>query len=303
MIGTMLLSLGRPIQKRGVLAYATSVSPSGLLDATNAQRTQNGAGSLQASSALSAAAQAKANDMIARNYWAHVTPDGQQPWVFMDSAGYKYQKAGENLAYGFLTSGETVTGWMNSQTHRDNLLDKAFTEVGFGFANGENYNTAGQETVVVAMYGKPQVLAASNAAPDPTPAAAPQSIPAPAKATPAAQPKPEPVALPAAAPTAENTPAAAKPVTTDSPIIIEPTSKPIARIQTLTRGDAPWALFAIGLLSGLSIMFMFLKHAVGLRHLLKGSERFILHHPLLDTLLVSVVLFSSFMSQTTGFIR
>ncbi len=146
---------------REVLSYATEMSSTGLLSATNQQRTNNGAASLGINAKLSDAAQAKANDMIAHNYWSHTTPDGSPPWVFITNAGYSYSKAGENLAYGFATSSDTVIGWMNSASHRANLLSKDYTEVGFGFANGSNFNSSGQQTVVVAMYASPYIPALS----------------------------------------------------------------------------------------------------------------------------------------------
>lgn len=294
--GIFLVNIVQPLQKRGVLAYATNTSIDGLLSTTNQQRTQNGASDLQLNQNLSSAAQAKANDMIARNYWSHNTPEGQEPWIFINDTGYKYQKAGENLAYGFGTSDDTVTGWMNSPTHRENLLDNQFSDVGFGFANGQNFNNSGPETVVVAMYGKPQVLAASNQVSQ--------------EATPTPEPSPAPLVNQTKPSTNQATESqkstatlSVKPVTTDAPIYSEPATQHVARIQTLTRGKAPWTLFAVGLLSGLSVMFLLMRHAVGLRHLLKNGERFILHHPLLDTILVSLILLGSFMSKTTGLIR
>ncbi len=283
-VGTFALGLIQPLQNKGILAYATNVSVSGLLQSTNDKRTQNGVSNLQNNSALNAAAQAKANDMIAQNYWSHTTPDGRQPWIFMDSAGYKYQKAGENLAYGFATSSDTINGWMNSQTHKDNMLDSGFSEVGFGFANGENFNNSGEETVVVAMYGKPIVLSASNES-------APAPTPPPTKVSAA----PKPVDTPAPEP--------AVPVTTDSKEVVEPETVAVSRVQTITKGQAPWALFVVGLITGLSVMLILVKHAAGIRHLIRDSERFVLHHPLLDSILVSFVLLGSFLSQTTGFIR
>lgn len=287
-IGTFLLSLAQPVQRHRVLSYATDVSATGLLQATNEQRGKNAAGSLQLSTGLNAAAQAKANDMIARNYWSHTTPDGQQPWVFIDNVGYKYQKAGENLAYGFSDSTDTVTGWMNSASHRANLLDSSFTEVGFGFANSEDFNHDGAETVVVAMYAQPHVLAASSTAS--TPASA-SPAPSSSQAVPVAQ--------------AGGNQASAKsvPVTSEASVLSEPATTAVARVQTLTKGQAPWALFAVGLITGLAVAALLMKHAAGLRHLLRDSERFVLHHPLLDTILVSLVMAGSFLSQTTGFIR
>lgn len=287
-----MISLIQPVHQRSFLAYAISVSQGQLLSATNSQRTQNGSATLQLNSTLSAAAQAKANDMIARNYWSHTTPDGKEPWFFIDGAGYKYQKAGENLAYGFLTSDDTVTGWMNSPIHKENLLDSEYTEVGFGYANGSDFNNSGEETVVVAMYGKPLVLASANQAPA---SAAPAPISAPTQIDPAANPAPAPAATPKVTKDV--------PVTTDTSILAEPTSLAVSRIQTLTNGNAPWALFVVGIITGLATAFLLLKHAAGLRHLIKDSERFVLHHPLLDTALISLVLMGSFLSQTTGFIR
>lgn len=143
------------------LAYATEMSRETLLQATNSRRSANDRERLTLQEALNNAAQAKADDMAKRDYWSHKTPEGQDPWVFIDQTGYKYQKAGENLAYGFIDSNTTVNGWMNSQTHRDNLLDTAFTQVGFGFANANNYQKAGPETIVVALYGRPQALGSS----------------------------------------------------------------------------------------------------------------------------------------------
>ena len=136
-----------------VLGYATSISVGDLLAGTNSQRSANGVASLALNTKLINAAQAKANDMVARDYWSHTTPDGQQPWVFITQAGYSYRAAGENLAYGFATSSDTITGWMNSPPHKENLLKTTFNDVGFGIANSANYVGTGQQTVVVAMYG------------------------------------------------------------------------------------------------------------------------------------------------------
>lgn len=272
-IATMLLCLVQPAQKHGVLAYATNVSTDDLLTATNKQRSSNQAPDLTLNNELSAAAQAKANDMVTRNYWAHNTPDGKEPWVFVNATGYKYQKAGENLAYGFATSKDTITGWMNSPSHRENLLDKDFTEVGFGFANGSDFNNSGHETIVVAMYGRPQILGVAEGS---------KAIPLSAT---------------------DNAGSNATPVTTNNTPVQEPAAKPVTRAQTLSGGRAPWFVFAVGLMTGVALVLLLAKHMAGLRHVLKGGEEFMLHHPLLDTILISIVLLGSFLSQTTGFIR
>lgn len=280
LLGTFLAYTVRPIFDKGVLAYATSMSIDQLLTATNEHRKQQGSGTLKISQNLNDAAQAKANDMVARNYWSHNTPDGQEPWIFLNHAGYKYLRAGENLAYGFNSSDDTVVGWINSPPHKANLLDENFTEVGFGFANGKNFNESGPETVVVAMYGKPQQLSTGNASSN---TSLENTINSESLS--------------------EQSNMSVNAVTTDKPIAAEPATTAVAKVQTATSGRAPWTMFAVGLMVGLSLVMLLVKHAAGLRHFLKDGEQFVLHHPLLDTMLVSIVLLGSYLSQTTGFIR
>jgi uncharacterized protein YkwD len=294
-LASVLLSGWSP--KSATLAYATNVSQSGLLQATNTERANNGQGALTLNQQLNSAAQAKANDMVARNYWSHNTPDGQEPWVFVNNAGYKYLKAGENLAYGFSDSTSTITGWMNSPSHKSNMLDSAFNEVGFGYANSADFNGSGPETVVVAMYAKPQTLASTSqpAAPTPAPAAQPVQQNAPDQATPAA-PVEQPTAPVESKP--EDTPA----FSTDM-AGLEPVSVPVSRVEAITKGEAPWAVFGVGLVIGLSIMALLMKHGLALRHLLRDSEKFVLHHPLLDSTLIGLLVLGITLSRTVGFIR
>jgi hypothetical protein len=138
-----------------VLGYATNVSGQVLLAETYGERTTNHMPALQMNAQLTAAAQAKANDMAARGYWSHVTPDGKQPWSFVETAGYQYEAAGENLAYGFGSSDQVMTAWMHSPSHRANILNAVYQDVGFATANVPNYRGTGPETIVVAMYGEP----------------------------------------------------------------------------------------------------------------------------------------------------
>lgn len=289
------------------LAYATNTSVSGLLAATNQRRAANGAGGLTLNSQLNSAAQAKANDMVARNYWSHNTPDGQEPWVFINNTGYKYLKAGENLAYGFRDSDGTITGWMNSPSHKANMLDTSFTEVGFGFANSPDFNNSGEQTVVVAMYAKPQTLAATNNYPYPTPAAPAYATPAAGPAAPKQPPAPAPAA-PAETPPAEE-PAAAKPEEKPVPAFttetsgLEPVSVPVTRVAAMTGNRAQWAVFAVGLVVGLAVTIMLMKHAIALRRLIRDSEQFVLHHPVFDSTVIGLLVIGVTLLQTTGFIR
>lgn len=299
-----------------VLAYATEMSSGGLLSSTNAQRAAQGKAGLAINGALTSAAQAKANDMVARNYWSHNTPDGQAPWVFMDNAGYQYLKAGENLAYGFANSSDTVTGWMNSPSHRENMLDGEYTEVGFGFTNSPNYVNNGQQTVVVAMYGKPQVAAATAPSPSPEPAPPQSTAPSTAPSTPpASTPAPSPV--PAATPAAEETVPeqqtaqgedggeshAAIPLTTMGLAGTEPATIAVSKVETAAGGRIAGLAIVLSTLSALSLLFISIKHSIAFKRVLIHGEQFFLKHPLLDIALVAFVMLGYVLNQTSGFIK
>lgn len=145
-----------------VLGYATNISNQVLLTDTNAARGEHHQPALELNKRLSEAAQAKANDMAKRNYWSHTTPDGQQPWSFVADAGYSYDAAGENLAYGFGSSDQVISAWMHSPEHRDNLLNSTYRDVGFGTANVANFQGHGPETITVAFYAEPTNLNATT---------------------------------------------------------------------------------------------------------------------------------------------
>jgi uncharacterized protein YkwD len=165
-VGLLLIQFSYNIRsgQPQVLGYSTNVNTQALLTDANDYRTQAGLSKLSLNEKLSQAAQAKANDMVTDNYWDHIAPDGTTPWKFIQQANYDYDTAGENLAYGFNTSSQITAAWMNSPEHRDNILGK-YSEVGFGVANGKDYQK-GENTVVVAMYGAPsgQELSAATAA-------------------------------------------------------------------------------------------------------------------------------------------
>ncbi|MBI2031344.1 MAG: hypothetical protein HYT08_01895 [Candidatus Levybacteria bacterium] len=129
-----------------VLGISTSIGQEQLLTFVNQKRQENGLPALSLSSELAAAAQNKAKDMFAKDYWAHNSPDGKSPWAFFKEANYNYVYAGENLARGFSTSEEVTNAWMASPDHRANILSQNYSEVGFAVEIG---NLNGEETVLV----------------------------------------------------------------------------------------------------------------------------------------------------------
>lgn len=136
-----------------VLGFATDITVEKLYQLTNLEREKKGLNKLNYNEKLSQAAYKKAQDMFSKNYWAHFSPQGDTPWQFILDSGYQYEYAGENLAKNFLFSDGVISAWMNSPAHRDNILKKEYTDVGFAIVNGV---LNGEETtLVVQMFGKP----------------------------------------------------------------------------------------------------------------------------------------------------
>lgn len=129
-----------------ILGIATNISVEDLLVNTNKKRQDAGLPSLSINPQLSKAAYNKAQDMFTNDYWAHFGPNGESPWDFIISSGYSYSFAGENLAKDFDDSNSVVEAWMESPTHRDNILKPEYQDIGFAVVNG---NLNGQETTLV----------------------------------------------------------------------------------------------------------------------------------------------------------
>lgn len=181
-----------------VLGYAAQISPSEVIRLTNEKRAQAGLPPLTANATLSSAAQAKGADMLAKGYWAHVAPDGTQPWAFFINFGYQYRYAGENLARDFSSASSAVDAWMNSPSHRENMLNPHYKDVGIGVVEG---NLAGADTTIIvqffgAKYGdtipavpvakattSPLALATLKPTPISTPVETPSAVPAVAQAS------------------------------------------------------------------------------------------------------------------------
>ena len=186
----------------------STVLPAVVVDLTNETRNDVSLGTLTRSATLDRAAQLKAENMAKNGYFAHYAPDGTSPWYWFDVAGYNYIHAGENLAVHFTDSDEVVDAWMNSPTHRDNILNGNYTEIGVGTAKGEYQ---GFETVfVVQLFGTPVKSAGTLALARPTPSEAVVAV----ENTPA--PVPVPVPVPVAA-------VDSKPIPTPEPVQVPET--------------------------------------------------------------------------------
>lgn len=124
-----------------------------LIDETNQNRVANAEPALTVSPLLTAAAQDKANDMVANDYFAHTSPSGLTPWYWFEQVGYNFADAGENLAVNFSDSEDVTNAWMNSPEHRANILDSDFTQIGMATAQG---TYEGHPAIfVVELFGTP----------------------------------------------------------------------------------------------------------------------------------------------------
>lgn len=246
-----------------VLGAKTDFTSSSLLNQTNKNRADAAQQPLVLDPQLTQAAQAKANDMLAHNYWAHNSPQGKTPWSFIAASGYQYQAAGENLAYGFNNADETITGWMNSKEHRDNLLNTTYSGVGFGVAQAPNYLGKGPETIVVAEYGKPVDAVATISFTVPNPAAVKGAQINPA----------------------------------------ELSARPVSRIQLLTGGQAAWSALAISALAGAAFAVLVLRHGLRFRKLFAEGEAYVAHHPYVDIGIVLLCTVAVLLTHVNGIIR
>ncbi len=148
----IVIELGFLVQIFVVLdktSFLASVLPGVLTSLTNEERRENNASPLIENDLLTKAAELKAQDMANSQYFAHTSPDGKTPWYWLDQVGYRYSMAGENLAVNFFESRDVAEAWMNSPTHRANIIKKNYTEIGIGVASGKYQ---GRNTVFVAQF-------------------------------------------------------------------------------------------------------------------------------------------------------
>lgn len=192
-------------------AVASDLTIENILNSVNSERGQRNLATLNTNAMLSSAAQSKSDDMVARHYFAHVDPEGNYIWVKIVGAGYiPYLQLGENLAIEFSDTESLVSAWMNSPTHRANLLNEGFRDQGMGVTFGNSgqgqYHSAIANTFGTLLVKKavalPEPLPAPAQNPPAAPPAAPKPTPKPAplppKPAPATPPGPTaPVAIPA----------------------------------------------------------------------------------------------------------
>ncbi len=156
-IFSMSIFGSRFIHTSGLLA---SIQTAFLVELTNQDRQQNNTQALQVNNLLVEAAQKKADDMASKSYFAHTSPEGITPWHWFDSVSYSYAYAGENLAVNFSESLDVHRAWLASPTHKKNIVDSRFTEI--GIATSQGVYKGRPATFVVQLFGTPKSINVQN---------------------------------------------------------------------------------------------------------------------------------------------
>jgi len=120
-----------------------------IIKLTNLERAEMSLPALSFNPTLEKAALAKTQDMLDNQYFSHTSPEGLKAWDFILAQNYDYAFAGENLAINFSSPAKAFAAWLVSPTHRQNILDKDFKEIGVSVTEGI---INGQQTSVIAEF-------------------------------------------------------------------------------------------------------------------------------------------------------
>lgn len=130
--------------------FFADITRNALTNFVNQGRLNVGLQPLVENQKLDQAAELKAQDMMQKGYFSHQSPEGTTPWFWFREAGYNYKYAGENLAIGFINSEEVYDAWYNSASHRQNILNPNYKEIGTAVLNGFGAN---KTIIVVQLFG------------------------------------------------------------------------------------------------------------------------------------------------------
>jgi uncharacterized protein YkwD len=127
----------------------TEITRASVLAAMNVRRAEQGLPPLHDDSRLDDVAEDRMKDMEDLGYWAHVAPDGRQPFMWYGLRHYRYHYAGENLASGFETTEVLVDSWMESPGHRANILSPNYEDAGIAIIDGSTKGRGSGKSIVV----------------------------------------------------------------------------------------------------------------------------------------------------------
>ncbi|KNB70349.1 CAP domain-containing protein [Brevibacillus reuszeri] len=125
----------QPVKQANQQVDASAVGKQ-ITDLVNQERAKAGLKPVELDASLNKVAQAKAADMSSNNYFDHTSPTYGSPSDMMKQFGVSSMTAGENIAMGQRTAEEVMNQWMNSEGHRQNIMNPSFAKIGVGFVNG-----------------------------------------------------------------------------------------------------------------------------------------------------------------------
>jgi uncharacterized protein YkwD len=125
-----------------------------LLASVNRERARAKRPPLRGSTVLDRIAQSYADDMLARGFYGHLSPEHGDVSARARAGGYSASRLGENLAKGQTSVDEVMDGWMHSPEHRENIVNPWYTEAGFGLAMGKTRE--GSRAIWVQVFGRPR---------------------------------------------------------------------------------------------------------------------------------------------------
>jgi uncharacterized protein YkwD len=161
-LGTIVENIEENVSAPPPLRHADSdslgnLTKLGTINLTNVERKNDGTGPLLENSKLNQAAMLKARDILTKQYFDHISPDGKGPADLAKKVNYDYIAIGENLALGgFASDKELVDAWMASPGHRENILNKSYTEIGVAVVKGMYEKQ--QVWVAVQEFGAPRTV-------------------------------------------------------------------------------------------------------------------------------------------------
>ncbi|MEK7167975.1 MAG: CAP domain-containing protein, partial [Patescibacteria group bacterium] len=129
----------------------SAIDVSKLIQMTNDYRLSRGLSSLNINPRLTQAAVNKAQDLLAKDYFSHTSPQGKRFSEWIKEVNYQYFYVGENLAIDFADNEDLFEAWLESRSHRENIVRPQYQEIGMTALSGD-FN--GRETtVVVQVFG------------------------------------------------------------------------------------------------------------------------------------------------------
>jgi len=137
-VGTTTSNSGTSNNTTTTTSFSMSANEKIIFDLLNKARTNAGLSKLSSDATLFKVARLKAQDMVKNSYFSHSSPTYGSPFAMMKSYGVSYKVAGENIA-GNPSLQDAVTAWLNSPTHKQNILSNSYNYIGIGIEKSDTY--------------------------------------------------------------------------------------------------------------------------------------------------------------------